>query len=117
MEVCKTSLGLVHKSLKTIYEGAITPLITYGASVWADAAQNGRNLNKLQSVQRLINIKISKSYRTISFEASCVMAGVLPIGLIINEAQLYRLKQNWTRNEQEYDLPPPARDWPHPAQD
>ena len=108
--------GLGHKSLKTIYEGAIIPLITYGAPVWADAAQKRRNLNKLQSVQRLINIKIAKAYRTISFEASCVIAGVLPIGLIIEEkAQLYRLKQNWTGNEQEYDLPLPAREWPHPA--
>ena len=30
--------GLGHKSLKTIYEGAIIPLTTYGAPVWADAA-------------------------------------------------------------------------------
>ena len=33
----------------------------------------------------MINAKIAKAYRTISFEASCVMAGVPPIGLVTEE--------------------------------
>jgi len=33
----KLSCGLGHKSLKTIYEGTIVPLMTYEAPVWEEA--------------------------------------------------------------------------------
>ena len=66
----KLHWGLGHKSVKTIYEGAIVPLMTYGAPVWEGAITN-KYLQKLHSAQRLINIKIAKAYRTISFEVSC----------------------------------------------
>jgi hypothetical protein len=76
--------------------------------------QLNKQTNKLilQRVQRLINIKIAKAYRTISFEASCVMAGVPPIGLVIEEkASQYMVKHN-----PECDLPLPVSKWPHPTQ-
>jgi hypothetical protein len=64
----------------------------------------------------MINIKVAKAYRTISFEASCIMAGVPPIGIVIGEkARLYKIKHNMERSEYEYDAPLPAKDWPHPA--
>ena len=71
----KLQWGLGHKSLKTIYEGAVIPILTYGAPVWEQAVAKHRNLRKLQRAQRLINIKIAKTYRTISFEASCLLDG------------------------------------------
>ena len=59
----------------------------------------------------MINIKIAKAYRTIYFEASCVMAGVPPIGLVIEEkASRYKIKHN-----PECDLPLPVKEWPHPT--
>jgi hypothetical protein len=60
----------------------------------------------------MINIKIAEAYRTISFEASCVMAGVPHIGLVIEEkASRCKIKHN-----PEYDLPLPVKEWPHPTQ-
>jgi hypothetical protein len=81
----KLQWGLGHKSLKTIYEGALIPILTHGAPVWEEAVAKHRNLHKSQRAQRLINIKIAKAYRTISFEASCLMAEVPPIGIVIVE--------------------------------
>jgi len=76
-----------------VYEGALVPLMTYGAPVWEDALTKQRYLRKMQSVQRLINIKIAKAYRIISFKASCLMAGVPPIGIVIaGKVQLYKRK-------------------------
>jgi hypothetical protein len=63
----KLHWGLGHKSLKTVYKGAIVPPMTYGAPVWVGAITKHKYLQKLQSAQRLINIKIAKAYRTISF--------------------------------------------------
>jgi len=91
----KLHWGLGHKSIKTIYEGALIPLLTYGAPVWDKAVVKQRNLHMLQRVQRLINIKIMKVYRTIFFEASCMMAGVPPIGIVIEEkVRVYKIKHN-----------------------
>jgi hypothetical protein len=72
-KTAKLNWGLGHKALKTIYEGAIAPLMTYGAPVREEAAKKQKLLRKLLSTQRLINIKIAKAYRTISFEASCMI--------------------------------------------
>jgi len=73
---------LGNKTLKTVYEGALIPLLTYRAPVREETAAKQKNKCMLQRVQRLINIKIAKTYRTISFEDSCVMAGVPHIGLV-----------------------------------
>ena len=81
----KLQWSLGNKALKTINEGALIPLLTYGAPVWEEAAATQKNIRMLQRVQRMINIKIERAYRTISFEASCVMAGVPPIGLVTEE--------------------------------
>jgi len=89
----KLQWGLDQKSLKTVYEVALVPLMTYGAPVWDEAVTKQRCLRKMQRVQRLINIKIPKAYGTISFEVSCLMAGAPPIGIVIaGKVQLYKRK-------------------------
>jgi hypothetical protein len=112
----KLHWGLGRKSLKTIYEGAIVPIMTYGSPVWEGAITNNKYLQKLHSAQRLINIKIAKAYRTISFEASCVIAGVPPIGLVIDgNVQVYKRKYGLGSSNIVCDMPLPVHEWPHPA--
>jgi ribonuclease HI len=89
----------------------------YGAPVWEEAIAKQKNLRMLQRVQRMINIRVAKAYRTISFEASCIMAGVPPLGIVIEEkARLYKIKHNTEQSDYENDIPLPVRNWPHPAQ-
>jgi hypothetical protein len=57
----KLQWSLVHKALKTIYEGAVVPILTYGAPIWMEAIRKNRNLTKYKRIQRLINIKIAKA--------------------------------------------------------
>jgi hypothetical protein len=74
--------------------------MTYRTSVCEEATSKTCNLLKLQRVQRLINIKLSNAYRTVSFETSCVLAGVPPIGMVIEErARLYKIIHNMERGE------------------
>ena len=90
--------------------------MTYGAPVWEEAITKQRFLRMMQSAQRLINIKIAKAYRTISYEASCVMGGVPPIGIVIaGMVQLYKRKHGLESREQECDMPMPVNKCPHPA--
>jgi len=52
----------------------------------------------MQSSQTLIYIKIAKAYRTISYEASCLLAGVQPIGIEIEgKTCLYKRKKQYRR--------------------
>jgi hypothetical protein len=50
--------GLGNKALKTIYEGTLITLLTYGAPVWEEAAAKQINMLIWQRVQRLININL-----------------------------------------------------------
>ena len=50
----------------------------------------------------MINIKISKVFRTLSYEVPCVLVGVRPIRLAIEEkVRTYKINDNNT----EYDAP------------
>jgi len=109
----KLQWGLGHKALKTIYEGATVPILTYGAPIWVEAIRKNKNLTKYKRIHRLLNIKIAKAYRTISYDASCVIAGVRPIQITIEKkVQTYMVKQI---NNLEYDAPLEVRYWRHPA--
>jgi len=62
----KLQWGLGHKALKAIYEGVIVPILTYGAPIWVEAIRKSKNLTEYKIIQRLMNIKIAKAYRTVS---------------------------------------------------
>jgi len=77
----------------------------------------GESLNKTKQPEEISasskNIKISKAFRTLSYEASCVLSGVRPIRLAIEEkVRTYKA----THNNTEYDAPMEVRYWPHPAE-
>ena len=64
--------------------------------------KNKNKLRKYHRVQRMMNIKIAKAFRTLSYEASCVLAGVRPIRIAIEEKiRTYKA----THNNIEYDAP------------
>ena len=57
----------------------------------------------MQNSQRLINIKIANAYRTISYEASCLLACVQPIGIEIEKSCLYKRKHSTGKEDYEWD--------------
>jgi len=81
----KLQWGLGHKALRTIYEGTVIQILTYGAPIWVEAIQKNKNLTKYRRIQRLINIKIAKAYRTISYDASWMLAAIRHIQITIQQ--------------------------------
>jgi hypothetical protein len=75
----KINWGLRHDVIRIIYTKAILPIISYGAPVWIKGLKRKHNATKLKRVQRIINIKIARAYRTTSHEALCVLTGIIPI--------------------------------------
>jgi hypothetical protein len=49
------------------------------APVWKETLQVNCNSSKLKRIQRLVNIKLAKAYRTTSHEALCMLTGIPPI--------------------------------------
>ena len=105
----KLQLGLGHKALKTIYEGAVVPVLTYGAIIWVEAIRKNKNLTNYKRIQMPVDVKIAKAYRTLSYDASCVIAGVGPIQITIEQ----RVKAYTATkiNNLEYDVPLEVRYW------
>lgn len=107
--------GLRATALRTIYKGAILPILSYGSPMWIDALERQYNRTKINRVQRLINLKMVKAYRTTSSEALCVLSGLMPVSLKIQEiAKYYNLVKTKDAKET-IDLALEYRSWAHPA--
>ena len=101
--------GLGHTALKTIYTGGILPLLLYGAPVWENAIYKASHKAKLTQVQRLINIKVAKAYRTVSRTD--------PYSHKNSEtSQLYHLTKSNRGDEVLFDQTIGVKDWQHPAE-
>ena len=83
----KLNWGLQNVALKRIYTGAILPLLLYGAPIWHKAIDTASNKLKFIRVQRLINMKIAKAYRTVSNEALSALTRLTPIAIKIQHTQ------------------------------
>jgi len=60
-------------------------MYVYGAPVWSEALRKENYKTRLLRVQRLINIKMAKAYRTVSNEALRVLTGMMPIDIKIDQ--------------------------------
>jgi hypothetical protein len=113
----KLNWGLKHTALKTIYTREILPLLLYGAPLWKKALHKACYRLKLIRVQRLINIKITKAYRTVSNEALCILSGMTPIVIKIEEAiQFYEITRGNTREVALVDCDVGVKHWEYPAE-
>jgi hypothetical protein len=63
----KLNWGLQQGALNTIYKGAILPLLTHAAPVWIRVMKKNYNRTLYTRVQRLLNIKIAKSFLPYDF--------------------------------------------------
>jgi hypothetical protein len=86
----------------------------YGAPVWIGAMEKKCNVITYSRVQRLMNIKIGKAYRTISNEALCILTRTTPIEIKAKEtAKLYCINRD--RQNHQLDHEAELKDWTHPA--
>lgn len=62
-----------------------TSILRYASPAWVKALDTNRNRRRLNSTFRLMAMRVVSAYRTISTEAACVIAGMIPIGLVLEE--------------------------------
>lgn len=86
--------GLNSDILRLIYLAVVEPTILYAASVWGDSMSRKIYRKKLDRIQRLFAIRISKSHRTVSLNSSILLARILPLDLRVQEQKgLYEIKR------------------------
>jgi hypothetical protein len=111
----KLNWGLGCAAIKTIYTGALLPLLLYGAPIWVNAIKKQATKKKIR-VQRLINMRIATAYRTVSNEALCMITRLTPIDIQIEEvASLFQITKGRTKEELPFDLDTRIKHWLHPA--
>lgn len=79
-------------------------MLSYEAPMWIGAFAKKYTQNKYKQMQRLINIRIIKGYRTISYEPSCIMTCQAPIALKIEESVLIHKEVRDIRNNEEFPV-------------
>lgn len=76
--------GLRKRALSLIYKGVAESTLTYAAAGWYHLC-NQIQRNSLRATQRDILLKTTTAYNTVSNDAVCVIAGAIPILLLIEE--------------------------------
>src|SRR5690606_10179161 len=77
--VACTTWRLKSAVVKSIYSGAIEPLVLYAVQIWDTVLSTAWAVNKLHEIQLVFLLRICKAYRTLSHESLCVTADVAPL--------------------------------------
>ena len=67
--------------LKTIYYGAVEPLLLYCVTALQDVLDKRWAREKLSQIQLGFILRITRAYRTISTDAALILAGIEPLYL------------------------------------
>ena len=89
--------------MKTLYGGLIKPVASYAAAGWFDLT-NERDRRKLKS-------KFTRAYRTASTDALCVLAGEVPISLLLARRSAHYRFTEGPRNVNWRSVYPGRRHW------
>lgn len=85
-------------AVRTIYEKAIIPILTYGIVIWGHRIHIARNIQFLRSLYGKASRIITGSYKSVSAEAAGVLAGIPPI-------------THAARGSPSHDKHTPTREW------
>jgi len=73
---------------RQVYAGVVHSVIMYGAPVWAEVvARNRRLKQRIWAIQRRVTLCVISAYRTVSWDAAAILAGLVPSNIL---AECYR---------------------------
>lgn len=81
------NIGGPKPAMRRLLASVINSVILYASPVWAEALAVKEVRRKLTSIHRLSALRTISGFRTVSAEAACVVAGMLPIDVLVDELQ------------------------------
>lgn len=82
--------GLDREALNIIYTYVFLPTILYSAEIWFKEAKLKCNQKLLRESERMICLRILKTYRTTPRIAALILTGKIPLELQIEERERYK---------------------------
>ena len=73
---CKMKWGVNRDVLERIWIGCIEKILMFGCPAWVSLLKNKSMVQKLESVQRLVAIKMIRAFKTVSFDAALILSGL-----------------------------------------
>ena len=77
--VARNTWGISSNVSAEIYKSVIEPILLYAIQVWHQSLDKKWARQRLRMIQRWFLLRICKAYRTVSFDALCVIANIPPI--------------------------------------
>ena len=74
-----------YQSLRTLYRSVYEAMVTYAAPVWHNLLEKKCHKSLLRSSQRTALLVVTRAYRTAPGAALPVIAGVLPVDLLVQQ--------------------------------
>ena len=71
--------GFKPSTMRWVYEAVVRPILSYGATIWVDGTRKQHDLQLLDGVQRLANVRITGAMPPTSGVALNVITGIIPI--------------------------------------
>ncbi|XP_052901358.1 uncharacterized protein LOC128307518 [Anopheles moucheti] len=79
------NIGGPSSSIRSLHANVATSMLRYGAPVWAHILTEKQHQNAVNKVYRRLAMRVASAYRTISYEAVCVIANMMPLCIILEE--------------------------------
>lgn len=88
------NVGGPRSSRRLLLSRVVSSVLLYGAPIWSGALDVKGNRRRLAQVHRLSTLRVISAYRTTSEEAAYVIAGMVPIDIMADEAKrIYEAKK------------------------
>lgn len=106
MKAVGAQWGIKYKALSILYTGIILAILSYGVYAWFDKVKS-KYLKDLASCQRYALLRVTRAYKTVSHNALQVLAGAMPVDLVIKEIRVhYRIRKNMRCSFLEFEFLP-----------
>lgn len=79
------NIGGPRQSRRLLLASVCSSVLLYGAPVWSDALRVASYRRRVAAVYRQCALRVICAYRTVSDEAACVVAGMLPVDILAAE--------------------------------
>ena len=85
------NIGGPRQSRRRLLSTVVSSILLYAAPTWSEAMQTKSYTRHITTTYRRASLRVAHAFRTVSYEAVCVISGMPPIELIVEErARIYR---------------------------
>ena len=89
------NIGGPRQPQRKLLASVLTSIFTYGIAIWGETLKIDKYRCKMAAVNRLSAVRVSSAFRTVSDDAVCIIAGLMPIEILAEERkQLYEQRSS-----------------------